>query len=439
MSIRLFFCTALTPSAALHVDAADDAAFTLSEENGTNFVTRWEDVSRNGQAVAPSTDKYAYGAKATINRPFRVQDRQNGLPMVDFGSMADAEHQDGWGAMLNVLKPIEAKSKPRVTSDEFGVIQVFTVWEDDPAVFDRAPVEDGDGNLKPAVGPSIYGNGYSWHRGAGGNGNGFPFCAMQGPSTVREEMWLDNVRFYSQYVRFTPIAAGVHLMDQRIGDGEGGSTISRLGGNQDCQTTNGPYAAKGVYGGVRIGETMAFRYVLPMRQRQQIRAALGVKWFGSETYSLKYGFEDVAVTNGAAAAFPHADVTVTNLALAGTVSAKSLAVKNMDLLGDATVSAPLSIAAGGSIALHGDGSDGFAEVAVGSLSIARGGSIVVPDVLDGRLCGRSYRIFSTVDASGTGAGWSGKSADGSVRAQFESRADGLYVKFVSGGIRIIFR
>ena len=164
-----------------------------------------------------------------------------------------------------------------------------------------------------------------------------------------------------------------------------------------------------------------------------------MKWFGSETYSLKYGFEDVAVTNGAAAAFPHADVTVTNLELAGTVSAKSLAVKNMDLLGDATVSAPLSIAAGGSIALHGDGSDGFAEVAVGSLSIARGGSIVVPDVLDGRLCGRSYRIFSTVDASGTGAGWSGKSADGSVRAQFESRADGLYVKFVSGGIRIIFR
>ena len=188
-----------------------------------------------------------------------------------------------------------------------------------------------------------------------------------------------------------------------------------------------------------IGESMAFRYVLPMRQRQQIRAALGVKWFGTDTYSLKYGFEDVAVTNGAAAAFPHADVAVTNLALAGTVSAKSLAVKNVDLLGDATVAAPLTVEAGGSIVLHGDGTDGFAEVSVDSLSIARGGSIVVPDVLDGRLCGRSYRVFSTANISGTGMGWSGKSADGSLRAQLESRADGLYLKFVSGGVRIIFR
>lgn len=428
-----------TPAAAIHVDAADDAAFTLSEENGTNFVTRWEDVSRNGQGLTETAERYAYGGKATINRPFRVANRQNGLPMVDFGSMADAEHQDGWGAMLNVVKPVEAKSSPRVTSDQFGVIQVFTVWEDDPAVFDRAPVEDGNGLLKPAVGPSIYGNGYSWYRGAGGSGSGFPFCAMQGPSSVREEMWLDNVRFYSQYVRFTAIEQGAHLMDQRIGDGEGGSSISRLGGNQDCQTTNGPYAARGVYGGVRIGETMAFRYVLPMRQRQQIRAALGVKWFGTDAYALKYGFVDAAITNGASAAFPYADVTVTNLTLAGSVSARSIAVKNVDLRGDATVDAPLSVARDGTITLHGDGADGFATVAVTSVTIANRGHIAVPDVPDGSLCGQAFRLFDTENVNGSGAGWNGRSADGSVRAQLESRADGLYVKFISNGIRVIFR
>ena len=429
----------LTPAASLHVDATDDAAFTVSEENGTNFVTRWEDVSRNGQAAVQTDESYAYGGKATINRPFRVANRQNGLPMVDFGSMADAEHQDGWGAMLNVVKPIAAKSNPRLTSDEFGVVQVFSVWEDDPAVFDRAPVEDGAGLLKPAVGPSLYGNGYSWYRGAGGNGEGYPFCAMQGPASVREEMWLDNVRFYSQYVRFTAIGRGVHLMDQRIGNGEGGSPIGRLGGNQDCQTTNGPYAAKGVYGGVRIGETMAFRYVLPKRQREAIRAALGVKWFGTDTYALRYGFEGVAVTNGAAAAFPYADVTVTNMILAGTISARSLAVKNLDLIGDAVVSAPLTVGAGGRITLNWNGVDGFACATVSSLAIEAGGTLELNGMGSLPSCGSSYKVVGTETVSGSPAGWIWRSADRSMRVYLEKRADGLYVTFGSGGFRVIFR
>ena len=416
----LSVCPLVTPAAALHVDAADDDAFSLSEENGTNFVVRWEDVSRNGQALRTATDKYAYGAKATINRPFRVANRQNGLPMVDFGSMADAEHQDGWGAMLNVVNPVSGKSAPRTTTDEFGVIQVFSVWEDDPAVFDREPVEDGDGHLKPAVGPSLYGNGYSWYRGAGGRGVGYPFCAMQGPSSVREEMWLDNVRFYSQYVRFTPIGSGLHLMDQRIGNSDGGSTISVFGGNQDCQTTNGPYAAKGVYGGVRFGETMAFRYVLPKKQREQIRAALGVKWFGTDTYSLKYGFENVAVTNGAALAFPYADVTVTNLTLAGTVSARSL-----------------TLPAGGMLTLPGDGADGFGEIFVDSLTLGTGGHVVVPDVLGTALVGRSFKIASSENFSGRASAWHGCSEDRSLRVVLEKRADGLYARFEGNGMMII--
>jgi hypothetical protein len=250
--------------------------------------------------------------------------------MVDFGSQSDAEHQDGWGAMLDVVKPIlrsdVSGGSQRVTADQFGVLQVFSVWEDDPASFDREYVEDKNGVLKPTVGPVLYGNGYSWYRGAGGAGVGFPFCSMTGPSTVREEMWLDNVRFYSQYVRFTPIEKGVHIMDQRIGVAEGGSGISVVGGNRDCATTNGPYAAQGVYGGVRIGEVMAFRHYLPVRQRTQIRNALGVKWFGTEKYSHGYGFEDVIISQGASLSLPYAEVSVTNLTIAGDFSSRSISV-----------------------------------------------------------------------------------------------------------------
>ena len=429
----------LTPAAALHVDAADDAAFTLSEENGTNFVSRWDDVSRNGQAAVQTSESYAYGGKATINRPFRVPNLQNGLPMVDFGSMADAEHQDGWGAMLDVVKPLAAKSQPRITSDEFGVLQLFSVWEDDPAVFDRVSVDDGTGLLKPAVGPSLYGNGYSWYRGAGGNGEGYPFCAMQGPASVREEMWLDNVRFYSQYVRFTVIERGVHLMDQRIGNGDGGSPIGRIGGNQDCQTTNGPYAAKGVYGGVRIGETMAFRYALPKKQREQIRAALGVKWFGTDTYALRYGFRNVSVTNGATLAMPYADVTVTNLMLAGTISSRSLAVRDLDLIGDAVVSAPLTVESGGRISFSWNGVDGFACADAFSFAIEAGGTLELNGMGALPPCGSSYKVVGTETVLGSADGWIWRSSDRSMRACLEKKADGLYLTFGSGGVRIILR
>lgn len=432
----------LTP-AELHVDAADAAAFSLSEENGTNFVSRWDDVLRNGQALAQTSQKYAYGEKSVIKRPFLAENRQNGLPMVDFGTQSDAEHQDGWGAMLDVVQPIVrpdvTDGSQRVTADQFGVLQVFSVWEDDPASFERAYIEDKEGVLKPTVGPALYGNGYSWYRGAGGAGEGFPFCSMTGPSTVREEMWLDNVRFYSQYVRFTPIEKGVHIMDQRIGVTDGGSSISVVGGNRDCATTNGPYAADGVYGGVRIGEVMAFRYYLPVWQRIQIRNALGVKWFGTEKYSHGYGFENVAVSQGSSLALPYAEVSITNLTLGGSLSARLISIsKSLAVIVDSSVSAPLSLKSGGTFTLVRNGVGGFFAVEADAFSIEPKGRIAISD-WEGLTYGQSYRVVKTGSLTGNASGWSGRNADGTRKARFEVRSDGLYLKIESCGTRIIIR
>lgn len=442
VSGRLTVSPLMTP-AELHVDAADTSAFSLAEENGTNFVSRWDDVLRNGQALAQTSQKYAYGGKALINRPFLAENRQNGLPMVDFGTQSDSEHQDGWGAMLDVVKPVYrpslASGSQRITTDQFGVLQVFSVWEDDPASFDRAYIEDTEGVLKPTTGPALYGNGYSWYRGAGGAGDGFPFCSMQGPSTVREEMWLDNVRFYSQYVRFTPIEKGVHIMDQRIGVSEGGSSISVVGGNSDCATTNGPYAANGVYGGVRIGEVMAFRYALPMAQRTQIRNALGVKWFGTEKYSHGYGFENVVISQGASLSLPYAEVSVTNLTVGGNLSSRTISVsKTLAVTGDSTVSAPLSLKSCGTFTIVRNDAGDFFELEADAFSIESKGLIEISD-WDGLLCGQSYRVVESSSLSGNVSGWSGRNADGTVKARFEMRSDGLYLKLESCGTRIIIR
>ena len=429
----------LTPSASLHVDAADSEAFVISQENGTNFVVRWEDVLRCGQALVQSNAKYSYNDNAVVNRPFRVPNRQNGLPMVDFGTQADADHPDGWGALLALLKPITVKNGPKLASFDYGALQVFTVWEDDPASFEREYLKDAEGVLKPVIGPSIYGDGYSWYRGAGGEGVGFPFCTMQGPATVREEMWLDNKRFYSQYVRFTPIDRGVHLMDQRIGDGEGGSSIAFVGGNATCQTTNGPYAAKGMYGGVRIGESMAFRYALPMVQRTQIRNALGVKWFGTEKYSHCYGFENITISQGASLSLPYAEVSVTNLTVGGNLSSRTISVsKALAVTGDSTVSAPLSLKSGGTFTIVRNDAGDFFELEADAFSIESKGLIEISD-WDGLLRGESYRVVESESLSGDASGWRGRNADSTVKARFEMRSDGLYLKFESCGTCIIIR
>ena len=430
-----------TPASSLHIDASDDSAFEIEVENGTNFVNRWQDVQRNGQGLVKTKEKYPFDKTRTINRPFRVANQQNGMPMVDFGTIADAERSDGWGAMMDISKILRRSgSAPYLDNptSQQGVYQVFTVWEDYSDLID-APLFEYNGETKPFIGPVLFGDGYSWYRGAGGNGTGFPFCSMAGPSTIRENMYLDGERLYSQYVRFTPIGKGLHMMDQKIGWSDTEATGLRfVGGNLDAFTTNGPYAAKGVFGGARFAEVMAFRYYLPDAQRAQIRNALGVKWFGTDNYSLEYAFDNIDVSPGAGLSFPYADVTVTNLAIAGDILARTVSIeKSLNVNGDSTVSAPLAMKSGGTISLSRD-EDGFSELEVDSINLGSRGIISISD-WEGIVCGQSFRVIKSSSVSGVPSGWKARRSDGVLKASFESKSDGLYLNIISGGTRILVR
>ena len=184
---------------------------------------------------------------------------------------------------------------------------------------------------------------------------------------------------------------------------------------------------------------MAFRYHLPALQRAQIENALGVKWFGTDLYSLRYAFDSIAVANGALLDFPYADVSATNVQLsAGTVSARSLAAVRLDLLANTTCLAPLVLAEGGTLVLHGNVTDGFAVVSAPSVALGARGNIDLSDLDVTSLIGRTYRVVASETVSGTGANWRGRSADGLVCAKLEIRFDGVYARF-SGGFRIIVR
>ena len=429
----------LTPAGALHVAADDADAFTTETVNGTNFVTRWEDVSRNGQALVASTAKYQYTPKATVNRAFLTDNRQNGLPVVDFGTMADSEHQYGWGAAMDVLQRIRPSGATN-TADECGVRQTFIVWGDDDEAIDRAWVEDGDGVVKPFVGPSLYGSGGTSWRGPGGAGAGYPYMrSSPGSNSYREGLRLDATDIGVTKVGTTMLGRGFHLADHQVGAAYKSMAIDLVGGNETSKSTNGPYQVRGVFGGVHIGEFMAFRYHLPALQRTQIENALGVKWFGTEPYSLRYAFDSIAVANGATLDFPYADVTVTNAHLSvGTVSARSLAAVRLDLLANTTCAAPLALAEGGTLVLHGNVADGFAEVSAPSVALGARGNIDLSGLDVASLMGRVYRVIASETVSGIGANWRGRGADGFAYAKLETRADGVYVRFC-GGLRIIMR
>ena len=228
-------------------------------------------------------------------------------------------------------------------------------------------------------------------------------------------------------------------MDQRIKPTSGGSDMATVGGNRDASTTNGPYSAKGVYGGVRIGEVMAFRYALPMNQRTQIRNALGVKWFGSEMYSHDYGFDDIDIAHGASLSLPYANVTIRNFEIAGSFSSRSLSVLEvLSIVGDSDVDSLLSLKSGGTLSVSRKEDGSFAEVKVSSFAIEQKGVIEISE-WDGVECDKEIRLVKSDVIKGDASKWVGRNPDGTIKARFKVGADGLYLTFESTGLRIVVR
>ena len=136
---------------------------------------------------------------------------------------------------------------------------------------------------------------------------------------------------------------------------------------------------------------------------------------------------------------PYADLSVTNLTIAGSMSAHAITVeKTLSLAGQSNVSGLLKIKSHGTLTLSRNAEGDFFELEADAVSIESKGLIEISD-WDGLLCGESYRVVESESLSGDASGWSGRNADGTVKARFEMRSDGLYLKLESCGTRIIIR
>ena len=412
-----------TSRAYIHVDASDRGSMQIETVDGKELVKIWNDINGNGRYLKRSGENHAYGSKSVKNYPYLYEGFTNNLPVVDFGTFNDSEHQDGWGAELDLY--------PRVnvpwSEENPAVYNVFAIWGDREEAQD-IPLYEG----KEFPGPCLFGAGGAWYRGYGGGGNRFEILSSES-STMGNDNYVNGsfIDYVSWMKTYIP-PERLFLQNSFIKEGV---SVQQIGGNATQKNKNNGNAIRGVAGGLRLGELLLFRYHVPRVERFRIDGALRSKWFGSAN---EYFMESVVITNGAVAVFPYTDLAATNLMLEGSVSARSVAAKNICVLSDSTVSASLSLKSGGVLSFSRKEDGSFVELSADALSVEAKGRIEISD-WEGLVCGQSFRIIKSSSISGAASSWKARRPDGAIKAHLEAKADGLYVTFVSGGTKIIVR
>jgi hypothetical protein len=412
-----------TTGAYLHVDATSEDSMTVEEVEGKRLVVQWRDINNNGRYLKQSSEKHAYGTKSVKNYPYLTANFTNGLSVVDFGTFNNICNQEGWGAELDIYPMIRGAN----SQTNPLVYNVFAVWGD------REDAKDANlYNGQEIRGPTLFGNGGAWYRGWGGGGNEFKIRAA-GSSTMGNDNRVNGASIgYVTWMNSYIPPARLWLQNTYVKEGVG---VQQVGGNASLNIYEIP-SGRGVAGGLRIGELMLFRYQMPANERSRIDNALRAKWFND---SNPINYDSILMGQSTHLLMPYADLSVTNLTIAGSMLARAITVeKALRVTERSDVSASMKIKSGGTFTIARNDAGDFFELEADAFSIESKGLIEISD-WDGLLCGQSYRVIESESLSGDASGWSGRNADGTVKARFEMRSDGLYLKFESCGTRIIIR
>lgn len=421
--------------AFLHLDASAAGTLTYSESGGTNFVTKWVD-SENGVngAVSTTSKLYTFDTTRVTCKPYVSSLTQNGLPLIDFGEYTTELYPSGNGGTL-VFSPAISTTGANAP----GMRNLFAVWGDHEEVKDL-PYHNG----AALRGPVLVGAGNGWgYRGSGGAGEAFSIYNSDANATYNAT---GNFRVDGETVAMTHRPSdGLHVLDQRIYNvnaGNAGADANYLGGCRWLPAYvggSGQAPHCGVWGGVRVGELLIYRHLVPEYFRARISAALRRKWF-NVTNTLEY--TSVAVASGAMLELPDTCLSVGTLTLDGDISAEQVEAAAITVTGDANVSGALSIPSGATVSFAGRSDGTVPELAVDGLSV--NGAFTVSFTFDESDLGSyvgTHRILSAASANLAGVAIR-TSIPRSVKskglvAKIESRSDGIYCTFRIIGFAIV--
>jgi len=221
----------LLDAAAFHTDAsAAESLEFAAPVNGTNFVTRWADVRTNGVEAA---------AAAGTAKPFLVPDAQNGLPVLDFGSLKTQAVYWNYGGYLEW----------NVTNS--AIREAFVVFSDTPDVTNMHNFFLGDSST------------YHFHRGL--NKGELLDLNHASPNLKNGSVSLDLEPVPAP--TNTVLPSGFHLVSLSATAPVRASAFAR------DRTSR--------YGGIRLGEVLVYTNALLPSQRYTVNRYLWRKWFDS--------------------------------------------------------------------------------------------------------------------------------------------------------------
>ena len=245
----------VSSDAVLHLDADDETSMALRTSGEDVLVDVWNDAN-GGERKASSNKRIA---------PKLVRGYRNGLNIVDFGSIKNNNHDDGYGASMAFDEQIT------------GLRETFSVMMYTEDVYAKS------GQATPVFGQS----GQAAFLAFGMSGNDWPcFFLYSNPNTKQAQggLYVNGVNVPNT----TKASGDLQLVGFRLSaPAEGASDLALADGLAFDR-----YFA---WGGQRIGECMLFTRALTDDERKEVNTYLNAKWFPSAAWSVS----QIAVGEGA--------------------------------------------------------------------------------------------------------------------------------------------
>ena len=296
--------------AFFHVDSSRADTLVLDEENGTNFVVRWNDVRGNGMFATNCLAGPAWRTNPENRRAFISSVTQNGMPVVDFGRMMFQAYTNELGEALGYGATMIWNKACTNAYEVYEMISdtpdVATIAVDYPRFNDAVHAVsfisssyDDAGNYREKL-----------------RQNGYPnvfYDSSNNRGWMHGRVYLDGTATSPNsggvYGKFNP-GAGFHLLGfttRQYVNGVEGNALNEYRARINSFARRNSYA----FGAQRLAEYLVFSNRLESAQRTVLQAYLKEKWKGTVP---EYVVSEIKVADGASVEFaPGVKVKLANV------------------------------------------------------------------------------------------------------------------------------
>ena len=400
-----------------HVDALREDSIVYETVNGTNFVSRWKDISGHGNDATASTAPKQKPVYRTVHLDDNniIADSGREIPVIDFGEYYNYEQLPEAGRSTYPTNSAAGMNFP----DKYVNLQEFYIVHADTDYW----LGDGAGHNNNYCG--IMG-----HWGSGGpSGSQYPFLRSSKSPVINS---LGNSLIRGGYI-------GVNG-EQKNGDY--GPTFKQL--NAYTISASGQVSNKwglarrgsNQWGGQVLGEVILFQTTNTVERRNAITSMLLNKWRGQESQTpltSSWTLGSLSVANGSSLTVNAVEgfaYTATSLGGNGTITSvcpilgvEHVAVGSEGVAGTLSVAADVTLEDGAVLDVYIDKEGHVGSVAMtGKLTVGGSATVLVhipegvkPDFGEFDLISATQITGSSGNWTAQVAGWTAQVVEGSIR------------------------